>query len=199
MKIRKLENLNEYKNQQLSRNNGYIEHLNIEKIKKYLPSNTSSYILDVGCRSGQTIQNLISLGYKNAYGMDLGDTTWDKMSESIRSNFIKHDIHDGIPMDNKFDFISCSHMFEHVYDPIKILEIFKSKLKENGVLYISVPLDFLYKGMNHTPHYTFFESENDLKSFLEKNGFSILEISTNQNGPGGMSEVISFSKSKIIL
>jgi len=196
MKLRKIEDVNLYKNQQLSRNNGFTEHLNLSIIERYIPSDKNAKIVDVGCRSVQTIQSLIKLGYKNAYGMDLGDTTWNSLPEEMKTNFIKYDIHDGIPLEDKLDFISCSHMFEHVYDPKKILDIFKTKLKDTGTLYISVPLDYNYKGMRHDAHYTFFESENDLRKFLEENGFIVIEIKTNSKGPGDMPEVISFSKIK---
>jgi 2-polyprenyl-3-methyl-5-hydroxy-6-metoxy-1,4-benzoquinol methylase len=196
MKLRNIEDVNLYKNQQLSRNNGFIEHLNLSIIDRYIPYDKNAMIVDVGCRSGQTIQTLIRFGYRNAYGLDLGDTTWSGLSADVKNNFIKCDIHDGIPLNEKIDFILCSHMFEHVYDPKKILSIFKSKLKDNGVLYISVPLDYNYKGMKHDAHYTFFESQDDLKKFLEENGFVVIEIETNNTGPGGMPEVLSFSKIK---
>ena len=141
MKIRNFENQEHYENQQLSRNGFSIEHLSVEKIKSYLPTNKKSYIIDIGCRSGKTIQALIRLGYENAYGMDLGDSTWKTLSNDIRNNFIKNDIHNGIPLDCKFDLILCSHMLEHVHNPVKVINEFKSKLSNSGVLYISVPLE----------------------------------------------------------
>ena len=71
MKFRKIEDVNLYKNQQLSRNNGFIEHLNLSIIGRYIPYDKNAIIVDVGCRSGQTIQTLIRFGYRNAYGLDL--------------------------------------------------------------------------------------------------------------------------------
>jgi 2-polyprenyl-3-methyl-5-hydroxy-6-metoxy-1,4-benzoquinol methylase len=197
MKIRNFENQKHYENQQLSRNGFSIEHLSIEKIKSYLPIDKKSNIIDIGCRSGKTIQALIRMGYENAYGMDLGDSTWSSLQDNVKKNFIKNDIHNGIPLDCKFDLILCSHMLEHVHDPVKVINEFKSKLSNEGVLYISVPLDYNEIGMRHTPHYTFFESTDDLKEFLEKNEFEVIESKTNTDGPGGILEAVCFAKLKI--
>ena len=55
----------------------------------YIPYDKNAIIVDVGCRSGQTIQTLIRFGYRNAYGLDLGDTTWSGLSADVKNNFIK--------------------------------------------------------------------------------------------------------------
>lgn len=194
MKLRTCDDLKKYADLQVSRSTGTDEHLNISLIEKYLPKNKDAYILDVGCRSGKTIKHLIEIGYDNAYGMDLGDSTWIDYAPNIKQHFIKQDIHDGIFLNGKLDLILCSHAFEHMRDPNKIIEIFKSNLNENGIIYISVPLDYSSIEMRHTPHYTFFESKDDLKNYLESKNLDVVDIYVNNSGPGGFPEVLSFSK-----
>lgn len=40
---------------------------------------------------------------------------------------------------HKFDFINTHHVFEHIIEPLKVLKYLNKKLKNNGVIRISVP------------------------------------------------------------
>ena len=41
-----------------------------------------SYILDIGCRGGETVKKLQDLGYKNSFGTDIGDEAEKKCLEN---------------------------------------------------------------------------------------------------------------------
>lgn len=197
MKSRPLDDTTHYVNQQLDRNNSNREWLDIGVIFKYLPEDRLARVVDVGCRAGKFVTSLIKLGYLEAYGVDIGVNIWHTFPHQLRQNFIRCDVHDGIRVDGKFDLITCSHMLEHSHDPVKVLNIFKSKLKDTGILYICVPLDFTVRGMSHTPHYTFFESVQDLCNFLENNGFEIIESNqTSKTHPTDIPNVMCFAKLK---
>jgi 2-polyprenyl-3-methyl-5-hydroxy-6-metoxy-1,4-benzoquinol methylase len=189
---------NKYKELQLFRNYNpdRVEQLVFNRLTRYISLNKDSNIIDVGCKSGITIRNLLNSGYKNAYGLDIGDKTWDDIPYNLKNNFILCDIHEGIPLNLKFDLIICSHAFEHFYDPEKVIEIFKKHLNHNGYIYISVPIDFtrFHKEKDHLQHYSFFESEMDLNKFLINHQLEIIESYTIKNGVGDFPEIITVSK-----
>lgn len=82
---------------------------------------------------------------------------------------------------NFFDFISISHVLEHLPDPASSLDIFASSLETNGLLLIDIPNEaelieshnFQAKG-----HLTFFNL-NTFQNFINYHGgFSIVDIKT---------------------
>ncbi len=132
------------------------------------------YILDIGCRTGNLVAEFIMDGNKNTYGVDIGERAeqqWEVFPEHIRKNLMRADVQKGIPYDFKFDLIILSHVLEHVYDPDKTIDIVKSSLSSDGYLFIRVPMEYPKSGMSHKPHYTFFESSEDLVKFLVDKGF----------------------------
>lgn len=46
-----------------------------------------------------------------------------------------------LPAAEHYDWIVCSHVIEHVADPLEIIETLSSHLDENGILYVEVPME----------------------------------------------------------
>lgn len=79
----------------------------------------------------------------------------------------------------KYDTIVHSHVFEHVYDPIKFLKKINSILTDDGLHYISIPnmKHWLSNGYPNTLmfEHTFYVDENILECMLNLTGFSIVD------------------------
>ena len=120
MKLKKIKNYEDYKHQQII-------------VSQYIPGGCSiemasdrffdiaddlieeaeltkdSYILDIGCRRGKGVKYFLDKGYKNTYGIDIGD------------------------------FISIIHTLEHAYDIPKVLKLIHDSLNDDGILYVVIP------------------------------------------------------------
>jgi len=77
----------------------------------------------------------------------------------------------------QYDCIIHSHLFEHVYNPIKFLEKIFGDLKNDGIHFISIPnmrtwLKKVYTNTLNFEH-TFYVDEFVLEYFLSKCGFEI--------------------------
>ena len=154
----------------------------VPEIKLNFELAEEDFILDAGCRNGGPTDQFHTLGYKNAYGFDIGDRAeelWDKTFEKERREFLfKWDAHDKIDKfgDTKFKLITSSHLIEHCFDPKKVLNNFYELLSDDGLLHMQFPFQNYeeWKVRDHEPHYSYWEDEKDWKEFLSDNGFTVI-------------------------
>ena len=149
------------------------------------PSNYN--FLDIGCRNPVVLSNLYDIGFKNVYGIDIGENAtihWKNLP--FKNNLKKYDIHDGIPFDLTFHVILMSHVLEHLFDPFLCIKLIKDKLVKKGYIYCIIPYETEENiHLNHTeecpnPHYVAFTNNEDHKNFWIENGFNVLyELSTD--------------------
>lgn len=97
-------------------------------------------ILDIGCKhaflNDLLAENGIDCDY---YGIDISEKVIENL-KSKKGNFQVCDIMKGLPFDsNKFDYIFCLEVIEHVENPTFLLNQFNRVLKDNGVLLLSTP------------------------------------------------------------
>ena len=93
-------------------------------------------LLDVGCGNGEFLQ------LARLYGWAVSGVDFDLEAVSTaRANGldIKHGGIDVINKKERYDFISLSHVIEHVYDPVGFLKQCASLLSDGGVLWLETP------------------------------------------------------------
>lgn len=141
-------------------------------------------LLDVGGGNGKLLFPFIKNGTK-CYIVDynqnpLLEITW--LATTLKTLETKE----------KFDIIICSHVLEHVVDPVEFLKDIIPFLKEKGMLYVEVPLE-IWSGvpLGNAPvtHINFF-SEGSLGNTLRIAGFNILKIKSTFGGYSGSKGLI---------
>ena len=110
-------------------------------LHKYVADSAENRILDVGCGKGH-ITKFIRQQYTNAV-MD----AWDISEKAIRNasaeiegvNFLVADATIFLPSGVQYDAIVLNNIYEHVENPLLLLNNLKKLLKRDGIIIISTP------------------------------------------------------------
>jgi SAM-dependent methyltransferase len=134
-------------------------------------------ILDVGCARGGLLDALRDLGFTNLTGLDPSAVC---AAETYRRG---HKAVHGLLSDvgDKFDFITLSHVLEHIPDVHGFLFQILAHLESHGRVYIEVPDAELYDGFSDTLPFLDFNSEHInhfdficLHDVLDRCGFNVV-------------------------
>ena len=154
----------------------------IKKIKEY---QSSGNVLEVGCSSGLLLELLTKEKY-NTYGIEPNKKAYkvakrkfkDRVYNGILASFVKK-------TSMQFDVVIYNHVLEHIKDIPTEVNLIKKILKEDGIFVLGLPntdnvIFHLRKKyweplmpLEHVWHF----SKNYLVSFLEKNKFTIRDVS----------------------
>lgn len=114
-------------------------------LKEEIPKN--SYLLDVGCGAGYTMQKASDELGCICKGIDPDPGAHGVgrfLKEIIKKEVIIKANAEKIPFDDKtFDVVFSSHVLEHVNDEIQSLKEMKRVLKDEGILLIGMPTAFM--------------------------------------------------------
>lgn len=137
-------------------------------------------LLDVGCGNGEFLRFADRYGW-SVVGVDFDE---DAVTEARSGDL---DVRTGgigvIDSKEKFDFISLSHVIEHVYDPVELIRTCYALLNDGGTLWLETPniesIGYaLYKsnwrGLEPPRHIMLF-NQKSLNSILTKTGFVSIE------------------------
>ena len=152
------------------------EHHN--KFCKFLTKNIYGNVMEVGGSNG-SLANKYCEDHKNVKWTivepNMGNKTV-KLNENI--NFVNAFFDKNLIFE-KGRTVVCSHVFEHMYEPIKFLEDIAEYLDEGGRLVFSVPnlAKYLENKFSNTINFehTFFFTEELLEYFLSRNKFKVIE------------------------
>ena len=142
-------------------------------IKKYI---SNGNICDVGCSTGEFIQNINWKG--NIYGMEIND-----YAKNIASNFINFD-KNIFTESNFFDLVIFRGTIQHVDEPFRMIKAAYNSLRQGGyICFLATPNtnSILYKLKNNLPFLDwvtnyYIPGNKELKNVLENYGFKIKSI-----------------------
>ncbi len=166
------------------------EKILFEKFDK-LFSNKKIQALDIGCGTGEIMEEL------NSYGVTTRGIDFSKeaiqLCQSKKLLAQQGDLDSGIEFNkDMFDLIWAGDVLEHVFDPIFLLKEIRRVLKKDGYLFFSIPNDLhvskrlqtlfgvsyqhsAYKKSEAYKHHTFF-SLDLLKFFFVESNLSIIDL-----------------------
>jgi 2-polyprenyl-3-methyl-5-hydroxy-6-metoxy-1,4-benzoquinol methylase len=161
----------------------------VESQLKKTPQNNE--LLDIGCGIGGFLDFAADKGF-NVYGFDLSRAQAMHAAEKHKNVKVASSLNDYLDAlgdkDKKFDFITLWDVFEHIRDPLKLLQEIRPHLASDGRLFISVPngsaipwKKCLYKLFNKTPalipwEHVFFHTLKSLEKYLTEQGFVVCKL-----------------------
>lgn len=114
---------------------------NIDKFIKSINNHiTDGSLLDIGPQNHNVIKNNVDLTNVKYFSCDIVDTySPDYIIDMTKdnSNKIKN---------NTFDYVICTEVLEHTENPFLVIKEINRILKHNGLVFISVPLNFRIHG-----------------------------------------------------
>jgi SAM-dependent methyltransferase len=110
---------------------------NAKQFAKRLPNKAT--ILDIGCGNGGFLESLGKYGEFKLHGIEppgkSGDRAASIKSLDLHRGFLKSTTYPN----NYFDAIVLTHVFEHLPNPMEVLEVITNMSKIKGVLQIEIP------------------------------------------------------------
>ena len=149
-----------------------------KRLKKYI-SNTEPIILDFGCGKGGMLKWLND----NTKAILVGIEKSAACRAFVKKNLSILVFQSLAEIDKKVDLVILSHILEHIYSPVKLIEELKKISHASTVFYIEVPRAEAYISANIKWQELYFEhinhfSEAGLSYLLNSNGLEILKKGT---------------------
>lgn len=151
----------------------------------YLPARAGGHILDVGCGSGQMIEFMHDHDW-NVEGLDFDPYAVENARrKGLEVNLGQLEAQN-YP-DDYFDAITMSHLIEHVYNPLRLLQECYRILKPGGHLVVVTP-NIRSWGHKHfkaswlhldPPRHLYIFTVTALRHLAEKEGFQKLRVTTS--------------------
>lgn len=111
-------------------------------VKKHCIHNDNIKCLDIGCGTGDLVKYMGDSGL-DTIGIEPSLDAFSKAKEKkikVYNSELKSFVQKGNKM--KFNFVNLSNVLEHTRDPLKVIELCKEMLADNGIIRIQVPNDF---------------------------------------------------------
>ena len=156
---------------------------------KVVNSKANVRILDVGCGQGFFASNISENNFKS--GVDFNQP--DELTSKNFDEYFRCDLNEGLPekiLLEKFDFVLCLDILEHLVNYDILLGQIKTVLTERGKVIISLPnvanfyvrfnllfgrFPYKERGLLDKTHYRFF-TLGSIKKLMKKYNFSINKI-----------------------
>jgi 2-polyprenyl-3-methyl-5-hydroxy-6-metoxy-1,4-benzoquinol methylase len=155
----------------------------LQRAKRIEVYERKSRILDIGCGGGKFLRSLSRKNWE-IHGTEISETAARNAASISGANVFVGKLKKARFKKNYFDVITLWHTFEHIPNPLEILEEIYRILKKDGLLVIAVPniesfqskiakekwyhLDVPY----HYNHY----SPETLRKIIEKANFKVFKV-----------------------
>ena len=149
-------------------------------VKKFISK--KSKILEIGSGHGEAIIEFDKLNY-NVIGIEPDKKNVLHLKQILKNCKIINSKADDFQIEEVFDLVWMSHVFEHLSAPIEFLKKIKKNISKNGILFIEVPnveKKNDYRTFTKTPH-AYNYTAKSLQNIIEKSGYEI--ISCDWFGP----------------
>jgi len=158
------------------------------------PHKQSGALLDLGCSSGAFLQSLSGKGW-DLSGVEMSEKSAQQARAKSGANVFVGDILDARFRPESFDAITCFDVFEHLYEPRRVMTKVANWLKPGGIFYVLVPnVDSaegnVFRSYWHgleLPRHLFHYSPRSLKFLAESAGLSEVSLETHRNQAVGTS------------
>lgn len=157
----------------------------LNQIQKY---KDKGKLLDLGCSIGVLVSEAEQRGY-TAVGIEANQLAVSKGRELFNVQILTEDIYTTSLKAASLDVIMLTHVLEHIESPTRLLKQLKHLLKEDGILYISVP-NFSglmakfkhrhWRGLDPMRHLWQF-TPSTLTHLLKKADFQVVQLILNEN------------------
>lgn len=152
----------------------------------YTSQSAPARLLDVGCGTGEFLNRMQLAGWR-VEGLDFDPDAVREAKSRYGFHVTQGDLRDAGYVDSTFDFITMSHVVEHVHDPAGLLRHCHRVLKPGGTLVIVTPNACSFghqrfrqnwRGLE-TPRHLHIFSLNALSRIAQMAGFSKPEVWTS--------------------
>jgi len=172
----------------------YFRDLRARKISRFIPKEAN--ILDIGCGNGNFLMSFRKFGNYSLFGIEREGNSATRALRHTEINLTIGSLENSQFEKNTFDLITLIHVFEHLTEPRKTMDIINKIIKPGGILVMSFPniaswQSKMFKGNwlhLDAPRHLFFFDPKAFADLMKKNGFTIIQssyASTEQN-PFGM-------------
>jgi SAM-dependent methyltransferase len=154
----------------------------------------SGALLDLGCSSGSFLQSLCGKTW-SLYGIEMSAESAKKATAKSGANIFVGNILDADFPPESFDVITCFDVFEHLYEPRRVMAKVSEWLKPGGIFYVLVPnVDSaegrVFRSYWHgleLPRHLFHYSPASIKFLAESAGLREVSLETRRNPAVGTS------------
>ena len=144
-----------------------------------IPLTKRSRILDVGCGSGMLLYLLREAGFSNVLGIDPHIDRDIKYENGLR--IFRQEVQE---VKGSWDLIMFHHSFEHMRDPLKVLQSVSRLLAADGCCLIRIPVVSSFAWENYgvhwvqldAPRHFFLHSLNSLRTLAMREKFHLEDI-----------------------
>ena len=158
------------------------------------PHKSSGALLDLGCSSGAFLQSMTGQAWE-LYGIEMSEDSAKQAASKSGAEVFVGDILDARFEPSSFDVVTCFDVFEHLYEPLRVIRKVAEWLKPGGIFYVLVPnvdsaegrvFGSYWHGLE-LPRHLFHYSPASLKALAQSAGLEAVSVETRRNSAVGTS------------
>ncbi|MDQ3699160.1 MAG: class I SAM-dependent methyltransferase [Gemmatimonadota bacterium] len=153
----------------------------LARLEPHLSSGKGS-LLEIGCGNGFFLEEAVSHGYKEVWGVEPSSAAVELAPPMIRDRIIRDVMRPDLFEPERFDVVCLFQVFDHIPDPVALLDSCRRLLKPRGlVLFLNHNVDSLSFRLlgRRNPivdiEHTYLYSPTTLGTLVSRHGFTTSE------------------------